>query len=531
MSNDHALLRLDQPLTRRDTLRGALLGGVALSTGGLLSACGGGSQPASQDAGGAPRSGGTLRIGVAGSSQDSIDAHRPVQEADIARLFQLYEPLAIHDEDYRLQMLLAESIEPAGRPDAWTIRLKPDITFHNGKPLAADDVIFTINRITDPKDPKVGAVLLSDIDRGAMRKLDERTVRLRLKRPNAALPEFLGEYVNGIVPVGYDPKRPVGTGPFRFKSFSPGQRSVFTRNRNYWQKGLPHLDQVVIIDISDDSARVNALLGGQLEAITNLPAAQIRAIKGNSQLRVLTAQTGGWQPFTMRVDQPPFDDARVRQAMRLIVDRPQMIQQALDGQGRVANDLYAPYDACYAANLPQRQQDLDQARSLLRQAGRSDLRVQLTTAPIFHGIVEAAQVFAQQAKGAGVTVDVRKVDSGTFFGDNYLRWPFAQDFWITRNYLPQISQGSLPNSPFNETHWNDRRFQQLVASARATLAEGKRCELLQEAAKIEHDRGGYLVWAFSNQVDAHSSKLTGLVPAKTGIPLNSFGLKSVGFAA
>ena len=534
MDHDDTSSWLLSPRTRREALRGALVGGVAVGAGGLLSACGGKSTPATQGgnsgSSGPTRRGGTLRIAVAGSAKDSVDAHPPVQEADIARLFQLYEPLAIHDQDYKLQMLLAESIEASGRADLWTVRLKPGITFHNGKSLTADDVIFTIKRITDPKNPRVGAVLLSDIDPEGMRKLDDRTVRLKLKRPNADLPDFLGEYVNGIVLVGYDPKRPVGTGPFKFQSFSPGERSVFTRNPNYWQKGEPRLDEVVIIDIPDDTARVNALLGGQVDAITNLPASQIGAAKGNPQLRVLSSPTGGWQPFTMRVDRAPFSDPRVRQAMRLIVDRKQMIQQALDGQGRVANDLYAPFDPCYARDLPQRRQDLEQAKSLLRQAGQSDLRVQLTTGPIFHGIVEAAQVFAQQAKGAGVRVDVRKVDSGTFFGDQYLRWPFAQDFWITRNYLPQIAQGSLPKSPFNETHWNDPQFQKLVGQARATLDHDKRCELLGQAAKLEYDHGGYIVWSFSDQIDAYTAKVTGFAPAKTGVPLNSFGLKTVGFA-
>ena len=534
MDDDGTPSWLFEPVTRREALRGALAGGVAVGAGGLLSACGGSSTSTTQGGNGGSsgptRRGGTLRIAVAGSAKDSVDAHTPVQEADIARLFQLYEPLAIHDQDYKLQMLLAESIEASGRADLWTVRLKPGIPFHNGKSVTADDVIFTIKRITDPKNPLVGAILLSDIDPGGMRKLDARTVRLKLKRPNADLPDFLGEYVNGIVPVGYDPKRPVGTGPFKFQSFAPGQRSVFTRNPNYWQKGRPLLDQVVIIDIPDDTARVNALLGGQVDAITNLPASQIAAVKGNPQLRVLSSPTGGWQPFTMRVDKAPFSDPRVRQAMRLIVDRKQMIQQALDGQGRVANDLYAPFDPCYARDLPQRRQDLEQAKSLLRQAGQSSLRVQLTTGPIFHGIVEAAQVFAQQAKGAGVRVDVRKVDSGTFFGDQYLRWPFAQDFWITRNYLPQIAQGSLPKSPFNETHWNDPQFQKLVGQARATLDHDKRCQLLGQAAKLEYDHGGYIVWSFSDQIDAYSRKVTGFAPAKTGVPLNSFGLKTVGFA-
>lgn len=537
MSNESSPSWLARELTRRETLRGAVVGGLALGGGSVLAACGSGktsgSQSATTGATGTPEKGGTLRVGVTGGgTKDTIDAHLPTSDPDIARVFSLYEPLAIHDNDYKLQMLLAESIEPSGKKaDVWTVRLKPDLLFHNGKPVTPEDVIFSFNRIIDPKAPKVGAVLLSDIDTAQFKKLDARTLRVKLKRANADWPDFVGEYVNGIVPVGYTPQKPVGTGAFKYQSFNPGQQSVFTKFDHYWQPGLPHLDQLTLIDFPDDTARVNALLGGQVDAISNLPAAQTAQVKGSSQQHVLESTTGGWQPFTMRVDQAPFSDPRVRQAFRLIVDRNQMIEQALSGHGRVANDLYAPFDPAYASNLPQRHQDLEQAKSLLKQAGHSGLTVRLVTAPVFQGIVEAAQVFAQQASGAGVKVNVQKVDSAAFFGTNYLKWTFAQDFWITRNYLPQVSQGGLPASPFNETHWADPTFQKLIQQARATLDPHSRTQLLGEAQKIEYDSGGYIIPYFSNQIDAYSSKLTGFVPSKTGVPLSSYNLKAVGFTA
>ena len=350
-------------------------------------------------------------------------------------------------------MLLAESIEPGKTPKTWDVRLKPDLTFHNGKPVTADDVIFSLRRITDPKDPKVGAASIGYIDRAGLKKMDDLTVRIPLQFANSGFPDDLGQYFNSIVPTDYDPENPVGTGPFKYESFTPGEQSKFVKNPDYWESGKPYADELVIIDFTEDTARVNALLGGQVDAITTLPASQIANVQANPSFKVLISETGAWQPFTMRVDAAPFDDNRVRQAMRLIVDRQQMVDQVLSGQGRIANDLYAPYDPDYASELPQREQDLEQAKSLLKQAGQEGLTVELVTAPVFQGIVEAAQVFAEQAKGAGVNVKLRKVDSGTFYGDNYLKWPFAQDFWATRVYLAQVAQGDLPESPFNETHW------------------------------------------------------------------------------
>ena len=545
MTNDSRLGWLDDPVTRRQVLRGALSGGAVLAAGGVLSACGGGNESSGGGGGGGSspatgasanaklRAGGILRVGATGGgAKDTIDAHLPTADTDIMRVWNLYESLAVRTPDFsELQMLLAESIEPGKTTATWTIRLKPGLTFHNGKPVTADDVIFSLQRITDPKDPKVGAASIGYIDRKSLKKMDDRTVRLQLQFANSAFPDDIGQYFNSIVPTDYDPKNPVGTGPFKYESFTPGEQSRFTKFADYWETGKPHVDELVIIDFPEDAARVNALLGGQVDAIDNLPASQVTSVKGNPGLAVLISQTGAWQPFTMRVDASPFDDPRVRQAFRLIVDRQQMVNQVLSGQGRIANDLYAPYDPAYASDLPQRKQDLEQAKSLLKQAGRENLSVELVTAPVFQGIVEAAQVFTEQAKGAGVNVKLRKVDSGTFYGDNYLKWPFAQDFWATRVYLTQVAQGDLPNSPFNETHWKDPKFVSLIQQARAEADDAKRKDILHAAQKMQYDEGGYIIQYFSNIIDAYSSKLGGFVEAKSGFPLGNYWFKNIGFLA
>jgi peptide/nickel transport system substrate-binding protein len=537
--SDDGPRQLDDGLTRRQVVRGGVAGGLAVGAGGFLAACGGsgggnGSQQGNQPAAVKLRHGGTLRVGATGGgAEDTIDAHKPTSDPDIMRVWQLYEPLAVRPSNFsKLEMVLAESLEAEkGKADTWIVRLKPGLEFHNGKTVTADDVIFSLRRITNPKDPLVGSAAIGYIDRGGLKKLDARTVRIPLQFANATFPEDLGQYFNGIVPTDYDPKNPVGTGAFKYQSFNPGEQSKFVKFGNYWRKGQPYADELIIIDFTDATAKVNALLGGQVDAINNVPFSQLTTIQGNPKLRVVISQTGSWQPFTMRVDAPPFNDVRVRQAMRLIVNRPQMVQQVLSGQGRIANDMYAPYDAAYPRDFPQRHQDLQQAKSLLRQAGKSDLRVELVTGDIFRGVIEAAQVFAEQAKGAGVQVKVRKVDTGTFYGDNYLKWPFAQDFWSTRTYLAQVAQGSLPNSPFNETHWKDPQFIKLIQQARAELDEGKRNDLLRQAYKLEYDRGGYIIPYFSNAIDAHSAAVGGIGKAKSGFTLDNYGLRHVGFVA
>jgi peptide/nickel transport system substrate-binding protein len=533
----------DGGLTRRQVLHGALAGGAMLSAGGLLAACGGsssGSSSAASSAGSSPaatgtlKPGGNLRVGATGGgAKDTIDAHLPTADPDIMRCWNLYEPLAVRPPSFgALEMMVAESIEAEhGKTDSWVVKIRPGIEFHNGKTVTADDVVFSLNRILDAKNPKVGAASIGYVDIKNVKKISKSQVRIPLKFANAGFLDDIGQYFNAIVPVGYDPAKPVGTGAFMYASFTPGQQSVFKKFPNYWQHGKPYADQLTIIDFTDDTARVNALLGGQVDAIDNLPTGQIAQVQGSSSLKVLISHTGQWQPFTMRIDQAPFNDVRVRQAMRLIVNRPQMVEQVLSGQGRIANDMYSPFDPAYDSSLPQRAQDIDQAKSLLKSAGHAGLSVQLVTAPVFQGVVQAAQVFAQQASAAGVKVNLRKLDTGTFYGPNYLKWTFAQDFWATREYLPQVAQGSLPSSPFNETHWGAGKFEKLINQARAELDATKRTEILREAEKMEYDQGGYIIPYFSNQIDAYSGKLGGLVEAKSGFPLGNYWFKNVGFTA
>jgi len=526
-------------LTRAELLRRAAGGAVLLSAGGLIAACGSSgssgsasSATSSSAATGAAKSGGHLRIGATGGgAKDSIDAHSATADTDIVRISALFEPLAQPSADFKtIEMVLAESIEPVnGNAGAWDIRLRQGVEFHNGKTLSADDVIYSLKRITDPKNPLTGAASIGYINRNGMKKLDAQTVRVPLTIKNSAFLADVGQYFNGIVPVGYDPKAPISTAAWKFQSFSPGQQSVFVKNPNYWQKGKPLADQLTIIDFTDDTARVNALLSGQIDLADTVPTEQITQIQGNSSLTLLNNPSGVWLPITMRVDQAPFNDVRVRQAFRLMVNRPQMVAQVLSGQGSVANDLYGRFDPAYDSSLPQRQQDLEQAKSLLKQAGQEGMKTTLVTAPVYGGIPEEAQAFAAMASGAGVTVNLNKTDSGTFYGDNYLKWTFAQDFWGPRRYLSQVAQGSLPNSPFNETHWADPEFLKLIAQARAELDDTKRTELIHEAQKIEYDRGGYIIAFFPNFIAAATSKLRGVPAGLQATFLLGPALKDIGF--
>jgi peptide/nickel transport system substrate-binding protein len=514
-----------------------VVGVVGLAAAGGLAACGGGgdsggttggSGGSGGSAGGTPKRGGDFRLGATGGdSKDVFDANYILSEPDQARLVSAFETLLTFDNEYQLQSDgLAESVT-ADNPMQYTIVLKKGIEFQNGKTLTADDVIYSFQRIADKSLALTPQAATATMDIKGLKAMDKYTVRLPMLTPDSTVPQTLASYTFGITPVGYKryPSPQIGTGPYKLKTFTPGQESVSERNPNYWRTGQPYFDTVTITDFSDSTAQVNALLGGQIDAMTDVPASQVAAVKAQG-LGVLISKTGAWIPLCMAVDMAPFDDARVRQAMRLIVDREAMIEQIVSGYGTLANDLYSPFDDGYDDSLPQRTQDIDQAKSLLKAAGQDGMTVDLHTTNGANGMIGMATVFATQAKEAGVTVNVK--NEPNFYSDNYLKVAFSGDYWGTRGYLNQVQQGSLPTSPYNETHWPPKsgdgsNFASLYQQALRATDDAKRIQIEHEMQKLEYDLGGYIIPFFRDLLDGYAANVKGLSPSKGTQNLDSYG--------
>jgi len=524
-------------LSRRRFIRGAFAtGGALVGSSALLAACGG----SSGDSGGttttvsgivgSPKMGGAMRLGVSGgSSKDTLDPHTWAQQIDGARVSQLYEWLAYRDPKYVLRPMLGVEFIPNKSADQMLVKLRPGVTFHSGKPLTADDVVFSFERMMNPK---VGAAeygqFISVIKK--VEAVDSGTVRFTFKFPFSQLEDFAGSSSAGIIPVGWTEGKPDGTGPFKFQSFSPGQQSVFVRNENYWDHPKPYVDSVTIIDLTDDATRVNALVSGAVDAIDSVPYSLLPSVQANPSLDALISETGNWYPLTMRVDQAPFNDPRVRQAMRWLIDRNQMLTDAYGGHGRMGNDLFAIDDPLYDHSIEQRQQDIDKAKFLLKQAGHGNgLTVNLVTAPIENGVVQSSVVFAQQAKAAGVNVVLTKLDTTTFYNNQYMQRTFSVDWWDAESFLSGTAYTQLPFSHFNETHYNNPQFTKWYYEAVATTDFSLQQEL---AAKMQQQLwldGGEIIVAFADNVDAYSKKVTGFIPNRTGFNLNYWGVKDAWF--
>ena len=229
----------------------------------------------------------------------------------------------------------------------------------------------------------------------------------------------------------------------------------------------------------------------------------------------------------MAVDQAPFDDVRVRQAMRLIVDREEMVERVLSGHGRVGNDMYGVFDACYPATSRSASRTSRQAKALLAEAGQEGLEIDLFAPDDTAGLPELAAVFAEQAKEAGVTVNVQVLDGGTYWGDEYTKRTFATSFWGTRPYLNQVAAGSLPDAdlPRDALAAGGQRLRGRMYNAGAGRGRPGRAlrDHRSEMQQEEYDEGGNIIAFFNNLLDAHAAYVQGFVARANVLNLDHFG--------
>jgi peptide/nickel transport system substrate-binding protein len=506
-------------MTRRQVMQGAVLGTAAIASQGILSACGGGSSSPTGAAasGGTPQRGGKLVVGlIGGGAQETMDPGLVLSDIDGARTRSIFDPLVEAKPNLDLEPALATHWEANSAGDVWTIQLRPDVVWHDGSPFTADDVIYTLKR--NASNAKLdGHSTVAPIDVNAISKPDKLTVRLPLHMPVANLMDSYFQHFMSIVKDGETNfSHPIGTGPFKFKSWTPGTSSLFERNSHYWQPDLPYVDSLELQSIPDSGARLNALISNEIDAMGTITFSQAKNQVAPQGLTVLKGDGPVFVPFTMAVDLDPFRDVRVRQAMRLIAGRPQLIETAQLGFGSVGNDLACKGIQFYNNSLAERDQDIDQAKSLLKAAGASDLTVTLYSSNYQPGQLESATAFAEQAKQAGVTINVDNGPASSYFSVHYLKAPFMQSVWNPSPLYTWMVSAVTSNAPFNETHWKVPAFDKLVQEAGAEVDQGKAADIWNHAQEMLWNDGGYLIWGFQPWLDALGPKVRGAVGSYAG---------------
>lgn len=516
-------------LSRRDLVRQVAGIGAALAVPGVLAACGNAanstgsasqkaSQSASGTAGGKPRRGGQLTIAVNdGGSTDSLSPWNIPTYSSAARANQVYERLFKYDVHGVTVPALALSAEANATGTRWRVKLRPGVTFHNGKTLTAEDVLYSFRYVGNPKHNSESLQRLAPFDLGASRVISPSELEFVLTTPLGDFEGLAASKTLWIVPSGMtDFSKPVGTGPFIFKNWQPGVRALYDRNPHYWETtasgGPPWVDSLQFQTITDNTARLNALLGGQVQEMTFIDFSSAKAQASNSQITIVRTPQPNTTPIYMQIDAPQFRDVRVRQALKMVLDREQMVTDVLLGYGSVGNDLFGKGLPSYNADIPQRPHDPQKAAALLKQAGVQHMQLTLPTSDAQPGMLQSAVVFKQEAAAAGITVNLQKIDSGTYFTNNkYLKVPFYQTNW-GQSFESQALDGLLKKSPYNETHWYDAKWEADFARAQGITDSTKRNAAYKSLQEPLWEKGGYIAWGVFETLDAASPRVHGIVP-------------------
>lgn len=492
-------------LSRRTFVGGSLGLGAALALG----ACG----SESADSGAAtatPKPGGTLRIGALGQASGVVSDPFGLlgNDSDMLILSLVYDPLTVPGQSSNVMPRLATSWSSDPDQQAWTFTLPENATFHDGSPVRPQDVVWSLRTLGAATAWKV------PVDLDSIRAAGPHAVAMRTPTPNSQLPLLLRLMTFTVKEGTTDRAGFNGSGPFRVEpgSYRDGNAEL-VRNPD-WYGDPPLLDRITVSRFESAEALANAVVGGQIDLASNVGALAARSASAQPDLTVVRRPNDLSMPIAIRTSDGPFRDPRVRAAIRLGVDRSAMVEQILSGYGTVGNDVLGTGDPTYV-DFEQRERDTDRAKQLLAEA-RFDTgaRYPLLTKREATGEVESAHLFAAQMKDIGLTIDVQVKDTADFY-DNF--WakpsaPLSTVTWATNDSVMFFASKVLNSeSTSNETAFKDPDFDVAYRDALAAASDSADYRDASTAMqRIQHDRGGYVLWGMADGIDVASSRVRGL---------------------
>ncbi|MCB0123181.1 MAG: ABC transporter substrate-binding protein [Caldilineaceae bacterium] len=476
---------------------------------------------ASADESNEPQQGGTVRVAFTGDFGDLNPWSYDVMTAAMLVLT-MYEPLVRLDANFVLQPTLAESWQSSEDGLRWTFQIRQDVAFHDGSPLSAADVVYSMEQLLNPDNAYIGAQGLSFVQ--GMAALDESTVEFTLSSPNMDFPIILATPQTSalIAPAGSTVETlnetSLGTGPFKLKEYLPGEQAIVVRNDSYWREELPYLDEIRLLLIPESAAQVAALTSGEIDLMWQLGTESIPALENVDGVEIVEVTGSSYQPINMRMNQAPFTDNRVRQAMKYLIDRNGFIQAVLQGRGLVGNDQPILPSAPFRADLPPVEQDLEKARALLAEAGYPDgFETTLATSTVRPGMLESAVVFQEMAKQVGVTVNLAQLPPDSYWSEQ-AGYPMAMSNWsvyASTDLLLTLAVHS--EAPWPETLMANETVDGLIEQARIEPDQAKRQELYTEIQQLVQEEGGMIIPYVRSTFYARRSEVQGVIYPANGI--------------
>jgi peptide/nickel transport system substrate-binding protein len=531
-------------ISRREFVRRGTVVGMSIPLIGFLaSACGGDEEEAApppsaetgaQTGAAAPppttTAGGTVRVALI---QPTTEPNPLLvqDEGGAGNLGSTGEYLSFSDQDLKLQPRLAESWSPNDDGSVWTFQIRQGVTFHDGTPLTANDVVQTFEKLIAPEGGSANALsaLGGVLSPGNSKAIDDATVEFSLDAPNGNFPTLVSSanYNAIIIPADLDPaewgKTFMGTGPYKLESFTPKVGVTLVRNDDYWGEKAT-LDMVEIKYYDEEAPMVLALQGDEVDFVEHFSVSGGKALLDDPNVEVISIRTATHRELHMRTDKEPFTDKRVRQAIALTLDRQALVDGLWEGRADLGNDSpFAPVFPSTDTSVPQREQDIEMAKQLMADAGKADgFEVRLDTWNGFE-IPDLAQLVKNNAEKIGVTINLKITDGGTYYGDGV----FGKSTWLDsvmgitdygHRPVPNVYLSSIytTKGTWNAAHFKNPQADELIAQYVAALDLDSQRAVAKKIQELLLDETPVILPYFYNFLSAAKPNLTGAISAATG---------------
>lgn len=450
---------------------------------------------------------GTLRA-VFGSSLNTFDPAKTKIGEEYIQNFLIYSGVTEIDRDGKLKPDLAESWTASDDVKTWTFKIRKGVKFHHGREVDAEDVKVTIARVIDKATGSVARVNFEIID--TMEVIDSHTIRFMLKAPYAGFAEVLSDRQARVVPrdkletIGQEP---IGTGPFKFKSYRPADRVELVKNLDYFVAGTPKLDAITFRIMPESAAQVTALETGEVDLVWNLPLESIEGFKKNANVVVDSIATSTWDGVIMNAAHKPYDDVRIRRAVAMALDKKALVEAALYGHGSVTHTMISPAHPYYNKDIAIGEPDIAGAKKLLAEAGHPNGFKTTIFVPSGRPARERVGIAVKELlRPVGIEVDIQRVPWDKFVKDIEGKEAFYVDGFFSR---PTIDTSIYPwyhsKGSWNTVLWNykNEAMDTILDAARGAKSDDERGRLYKEFQALAVKEPAGVIPYVLNHVNAY----------------------------
>lgn len=510
---------LKRGATRREVMTWLMASGATIAAAGSIVSS------AQKALAATPKKGGKIKFAsdLHGPS-DTLDPGLNTSTIDYTRGRATYNSLCQINDDLTTRPELAEEYSANADNSEWTFKIRKGVKFHDGSPLTADDVVYSMKRHYGKKSTSTAKTLVKDVKE--WKKVDSHTVKAIMEGPNGDLPVILGTPQFKIIKDGTtDFNTANGTGPYKMVEFKPGVRSISRRWDGYWREG-GNVDEIEVTAITDKVARLSALLSGDIDMMQALDPKAVKKVEATPGVGIWSVASGAYMGICCMTNTSPGNNPDFVKAMQYIQRRKKIVKSILKGQGTVGNDnpINAAYGVDFCSDLAIKEHDLDKAKFHLKKSGITS--AELNVAEVAPGITDVCLLAQREAQKIGLDLKIKKVPNDGYWGAVWMKTPLNVVTWNMRPTANvMINIAFAPDAPWNDTLWKSDRLGKLLKESRAVKDPVKRKEMYCEMQKIisygsdEGPGSGMVIPAHRNYLDAKSDKIQGI----GRMPLGVFG--------